>query len=135
MNDDQHSADTAPRPDARPRAGRASFLKRATLYPQTYVWYVFFAALDIMFTWIVLHFEGHEANWLARLVLDLGGLPAMTLYKFVLVMLVICVCEVIGRRRERLGRRLAKWAVALNALPVALAVLQLLLALLAGPNQ
>ena len=115
---------------------------RAVLYPNIYVWYVFLAALDIMFTYLILHpvfsvphdptatapvYEEHgeEVNLLADWVIQHGGVPGMVAYKFVLVALVIGICEFVGRRSDRVGRKLAKWAVALNAFPVVVALAQL----------
>jgi hypothetical protein len=98
----------------------------AVLYPNLYVWFVLLAALDVMFTWVVLYLGGWEANKLAAWVIERGDLPGTVSFKFVLVILVVGVCEVVGRRKDRLGRRLAQWAVALTALPVVLALVQLL---------
>jgi hypothetical protein len=95
------------------------------LYPNVYVWYVFLASLDIMMTWIVLHLDGFELNPLADWVIQRGGLPATAAYKFALVLVVVLVCEVVGRHSNDMGRRLAEWAVAVTAIPVALAFVQL----------
>jgi hypothetical protein len=99
------------------------------LYPNTYVWLVFLASLDIMLTWIVLSpvFGGVEVNWLANLVIRAGGLKATVLYKFGLIVLVIVICEFIGRRRRRTGLRLATWCLAIQCIPVIAAFAQLLL--------
>jgi len=96
-------------------------------YPNAYVWYVFLAALDIMLTWTVLHYGGWEVNTLADWVIEHWDLPGLALYKFTLVMIVIGVCEIVGRRNDPLGRRLSEWAVAITAIPVVLALLQLLM--------
>jgi len=95
------------------------------LYPNIYVWYIFLAALDLMLTWIVLHLDGLELNPLADLVIQHGGLPATVVYKFALVLVVVLVCEIAGQHSESLGRRLAGWAVAVTAVPVVLAFIQL----------
>lgn len=96
------------------------------LYPHTYVWYVYVSALDVMFTAVLLHFGGSEVNALANWVLHHWNLPGMILFKFVLVSFVICICEVVGRRRYILGRNLGHWAVGITCIPVLLAMLQLL---------
>jgi Domain of unknown function (DUF5658) len=100
------------------------------LFPNCYSWYVFLASMDVMMTAIILHpfFGGSEVNVLARWVLERGGLPAAILYKFALVAIVILICEIIGRRRPETGRRLAEWAVAITAIPVVVAFVQLLVA-------
>ena len=99
--------------------------QRAALYPDLYVWYVLFAALDIMLTWIVLHFEGEEVNPVALGILQRYGLAGMVAYKFMLVTLVILICETVGHARDRVGRKLAEWAVAITAIPVIIALTQL----------
>lgn len=100
--------------------------RRAVLYPNVYVWFVFLAALDIVFTWMILHREGSELNWLASLVIEHGGVYGVAAYKFGLAVVVITVCEIVGRRRYSIGRRLAKAAVVLTAVPVVVGITQLL---------
>ncbi len=109
------------------RAGGASgpLYRRAVLYPGPYVWYVFLSSLDIMMTWIVLHAGGFELNFLADWVIHHGGLPGTVAYKFGLVMLVVVICEVVGRVNDAVGRRLAEWSVAITVIPVLLAFVQL----------
>ena len=95
--------------------------RRPVLYPNVYVWYVLLSSLDIMLTWTILHLDGVELNPLADWVIHHGGLPGMVTYKFVLVLLVVAICEVVGRLRDRIGRRLSEWAVAITAIPVGVA--------------
>jgi len=113
--------------DADGRLGKRPALWPRVLYPNLYVWFVFVASLDIMMTWIVLWFQGREVNVLAHWVLNRWGLPGMVSFKFILVVFVVLICEVVGRRRLETGRGLARWAVALNSVPVALAFAQLLI--------
>lgn len=94
-------------------------------YPNHYVWLVFLSALDIMFTRIVLHAGGTEANPLALLVINKWGLPGMVIFKFVLVTVVILLCEVIGKRNDRAGRRLCAFGIVVTCVPVLLALLLL----------
>lgn len=96
-------------------------------FPNLYVWFVFLSSLDILFTSIVLTLGGIEANPLVDWVLVRWGLVGIVAYKFTIVMFVVSMCEIVGRRRARAGRRLAEWTVAIAAIPVYLAVLQLLL--------
>ncbi len=96
-------------------------------YPNCYVWFVFFSALDIMFTSIVLTLGGAEANPLVNWVLVRWGLIGVVAYKFTLVMFVVWVCETVGGLRDASGRRLAEWTVAIAFIPVYLAIVQLLL--------
>ncbi len=98
---------------------------RATLYPNCYVWLLFLSSLDIMFTSIILQFGGSEVNPLVNWVLTHGGLVGVVGYKFLLIAFVMWACEVIGRRRDEAGRRLAEWSVAITLIPVYLALAQL----------
>ena len=95
------------------------------LYENHYTWFVLVSALDVMFTWIVLHAGGREANALAAAVLRRYGLEGMVLFKFALVFFVIVLCEIIGRRNVIAGRRLATAAVALTCVPLVIAVMLL----------
>lgn len=109
------------------RTERRVFGRRPVLYPDIYVWFVFFAALDILLTYIILSpviFEdrGREVNAVAEWIIKHYGLPGMVVYKFSLVMLIVCICELVGRLRDHTGRRLAKWCVALTAIPVVVSV-------------
>src|SRR5262245_29291971 len=99
------------------------------LYPNTYVWLVFLASLDVMMTWIILSpaFGGYEVNKLANWVIRAGGLKATIVYKFGLIVLVVVICELIGRRRPKTGARLAAWCVAIQCVPVLVAFVQLVL--------
>ena len=95
------------------------------LYENHYTWFVLVSALDVMFTWIVLHAGGREANALAAAVLRRYGLEGMVLFKFALVFFVIVLCEIIGRRNRDAGRRLATGAVAVTCVPLVIAVMLL----------
>jgi hypothetical protein len=110
-------------PDSQAAPNRLS----GVLYPDVYVWYVLLASLDIMLTWVVLHLGGREVNTVADWVIDRWGAPGIVSYKFGLVMLVVGICEFVGRRNGRTGRKLAEWAVAVSSIPVILAFVQLLL--------
>lgn len=106
------------------------------LYQNQYAWFLFLAAMDIMMTWIILGppFDGLEVNWLADQVIQFGGLRAMIGYKFALVVLVIVICEVVGRRNRGRGRLLANMAVILTAFPVVVAFVQLVIDVHAWAN-
>lgn len=100
-------------------------LERPVLYPRVYPWLILMAALDVMVTWIVLAAGGMELNALAARVIDAAGLPGMIAYKFSCIGLVLILCEAVGRHRARAGSGLARWAVAMNALPVGAGIAQL----------
>lgn len=102
------------------------FLLRAAAYPGLYAWYVFFSALDIMFTWVILAHGGREENAIADWILRQFNLPGMVAYKFMLVVFVVLVCEVVSRHRFQVGQKLARWAIALSAFPVFFGIGQLL---------
>lgn len=97
----------------------------AVLYPDQYLWFTLLSALDVMLTWYVLQMGGREANPLAEVVLQIGGLNGLIVLKFGVLVLVVLICEFIGRRRWDLGRRLVHWAIAINCIPVAAALLQI----------
>ena len=135
MSDDRTDLDlleSAPGDSAPPvRAWR--WFRRAALYPNAYTWFVLLGALDIMLTWIVLHMDGREVNVLADWILRQWALPGMVVFKFVLVMVVVIICEIVGRRSDRAGRRLAKLAVIITAIPVVLSFVQMLIEVYAPP--
>jgi len=109
----------------------------AVRYPNAYVWFIFLAALDIMLTYLILHpvlfprdatmteSRGSEENAVAGWVIEQWDVPGMVGFKFALVIVVIVLCEVIGRHRDSTGRRLAEWAVAVTVIPVLVALAQM----------
>ena len=122
MTDDRPTHDRAAE-----HSSHHAFLGRSVLYPTAYSWFVFLAALDIMMTWIILHYGGQEMNKLAALVIFHWQLDGMIVFRFVLLVFVVVLCEVVGRRRYKTGRRLAWAAVIINTVPVLAAVVQLLI--------
>ncbi len=94
-------------------------------YQQEYLWFVFVSALDVMLTWTILVLGGSEVNVVADAVIARAGLTGIVAYKFSLVVFVIIMCEVVGRRRPHVGHKLAEWAVAITAIPVVLSFVQL----------
>lgn len=107
---------------------------RPALYPRAYTWFVFLAAMDLLFTMLILHpsFGAREVNVIAAWIIQNGGFRATTYYKFGLVVAIILICETVGRVREPAGRRLAHWCVAVTAIPVTASFVQLIVAMLAG---
>ena len=100
-------------------------------YENSYVWLVLVSALDLMLTMLVLFvWKGQEVNPVAAAVIrHMGFLGAIGL-KFGIVILVILICELIGRRSDRDGRSLATGAILISAVPV---VYTFALLLRAGP--
>ena len=97
-------------------------------FPNLYTWFVFLSAMDVMLTWIVLHFGGVEVNHMANWFLHHWGLWGMIALKFTVVVVILILCEFLARRDRAMARRIAVWAVVLNALPVITAVVLLKLA-------
>jgi len=96
------------------------------LYPDLYTWYLFVSALDILFTWRVLVAGGTELNALADWIIRRHDVYGMVSFKFLTVVLVVLICEVVGRRRYQTGRKLARWAVAISTLPALVGAAHLL---------
>jgi hypothetical protein len=97
-----------------------SFWKRRPLYPNHYVWFVFLSVLDVLLTWLILAASGVEANPVAAAVIDRFGFRGMIVYKFALMVVVIVLCERVGRRNDRAGRRVITLGVAVTSLPIVL---------------
>ncbi len=94
------------------------------LYPNYYTWFVLLSALDVMFTRVILSptYRGRELNWVANYVLQRWDVTGLVIYKFLLAAFVVVICEYVGRRRHRTGLRLARWAVLIGCVPVAVQV-------------
>ena len=103
-----------------PLPSRLAFLAEPCLYLDFHRWFLALAALDVMLTTVVLHIGGQEANVVPRAILARAGLGGMVALKAASVIFVLLVCELAGRRRERIGRRLALGAVAANSLAAAM---------------
>jgi Domain of unknown function (DUF5658) len=95
--------------------------KTHVIFPNGYVWFVFVSALDIMLTWVVLHLGGREANGLANEIIYRYGLPGLVIFKFALVILVVLICEVVGRRKHESARLLLSVGIMITCMPVVLA--------------
>lgn len=138
VNPMQHAAANPAAPPAGAAAPAAGMVRRGVLYPNHYTWFVFLAALDVLCTYLILtpglfassdgrrELVGQELNALADWVIHTFDTPGKVAYKFALVALVVVICEVVGRRKPAVGRKLAEWAVALTAIPVAVALAQML---------
>ncbi len=97
-------------------------------YPNAYVWLVLVSALDLMLTMLVLFvWEGFEANPVAEAIIAEMGYVWAIVFKFAIVVMVIIICEYIGRRDKRGGQSLAVGAVVINSIPVAYTFVLLLI--------
>ena len=102
-----------------------AFLRQGAVHQDLCVWFVFLSALDVMLTWIMLHWGGSEVNALANWIIDRWDIWGLVAFKFGVVALVICMIHVIARLNKPAARHLAEWAVALATIPVVLALVQL----------
>lgn len=94
-------------------------------YQDLYVWLVLVSALDIMLTWVILYLGGYEVNGVAAYVIHHFGLGGMVTFKFIMVIVVVLICESLGKRSQSAGKRLAQIAIALTCIPIAVALAQL----------
>jgi hypothetical protein len=88
------------------------------LFEQAYLWLVFLASVDIMFTWLILARAGVEVNPVASMVIDAWGMPGAVVFKFALVTVAIVICEEVGRTKPKVGQTLAWCGPAINGVPV-----------------
>jgi hypothetical protein len=96
------------------------------LYPNHYAWYVLAATLDIVVTHQILHqFQGTEVNKIANALIREFGVAGMVGLKYASIVVVVLVCEFVGRRRFRLGRMLAVAAICVSCMPVGVGLLQI----------
>ncbi len=97
------------------------FLSRPPMrYQNAYVWLVFVSALDIFLTILVLYWwTGREVNPIAAAIISHMGFGWTIVFKFALIVLVIIICEIVGRFNDRTGRRLALAAIMISVFPVA----------------
>lgn len=98
---------------------------RPVLYPGSYAGFIALALLDVLLTWLVLSAGGVELNAIAAWLISRHNVPGMVALKFGTVMIVLIACEIVGSRAHHKGRKLAVWAVLINAVPVLAAAFQL----------
>ncbi|MEX2217469.1 MAG: DUF5658 family protein [Phycisphaerales bacterium] len=97
----------------------------ALLYGRFYTWYLLAGTLDILVTHFILsQLGGWEVNVLAARLIERYGVWGLVALKYSTVVVVVLVCEYVGRRRPRVGRGLAAAAIVISALPVGLGLLQ-----------
>ena len=65
-------------------------MTRTVLYPDCYTRFVLVSAMDLMLTWAVLAAGGSEVNILADWIIRRWGLTGAVVFKFAVVMLVVC---------------------------------------------
>jgi len=83
-----------------------AFLSQPRLaYPRWYVWFLVASFLDVIFTYAILLHGGYEANPVANAVMSWGGFDAMVVFKMLIVLLMILVCQYVYEHRKALARR------------------------------
>jgi hypothetical protein len=96
------------------------------LFPNLYAWYVLASTLDIIVTNTIIHqFGGWEVNHIADTLIEAYGTWGLIFLKYCSVLLVVVICETIGRRSMRAGRNLALAAVIISAMPVGIGLIQI----------
>lgn len=103
----------------------APTLRQPVLFPTRYGVYLTLAAMDILLTWLVLGVGGSEANAVAAWVINAGGLPGMTFFKFASVVIVLLICEYVGRKERDTAQTLTLAAVAISLIPIVIATIEL----------
>lgn len=97
-------------------------------YQNAYVWLVLVASLDVVLTMLVLFvWRGYEVNPIAAMVIETMGIGWAIGFKYALVVLVIVICESLGRRDDRYGWWLSMLAILLNLIPVVYTFILLLI--------
>ena len=87
-------------------------------YQNAYIWFIFVSSLDIMLTWVILRKGGVEVNPVAAEVIDSWGLSGAIGFKFALMLFVIISCEIVGRTRDALARKLIILGILISSFPV-----------------
>jgi hypothetical protein len=103
-------------------------LDRSVAYPALYLAFIALSILDLICTTLILAMGGAELNGIAARALDLAGLHGLVVLKFASVVTVLLICESLahrGGRAQAVSRRVAEWAVAISAIPVTVALVQL----------
>ena len=82
--------------------------------------------MDIILTVTVLvHLGMREANTFAQWSIDHFGTWGLVGLKFLSVIVVVLICEYIGRRDAKRGGRLAYIAIGLSLIPITAAIAQI----------
>lgn len=88
-------------------------------YPNLYTWLLLASALDVILTLLVLYiWDGGEVNPVAAAVISHLGFQWAIVFKFATVLLVIMICEHVGRKSDASGRRLAAMALLISTFVV-----------------
>ena len=96
-------------------------------YQNAYLWFILVSSLDIILTWVILRKGGVEVNPIAEQVIDSWCLPGAIGFKFALMLFVIISCEIVGRTRDALARKLIMLGILISSFPVVWSLTLLLL--------
>jgi hypothetical protein len=95
------------------------------LYPNLYLWYILASSIDIMLTYVIIYgLGGREVNGVANNLLHQFGHWGLIGLKYATVVLVVAICEIVGRRNLAFGRKLAVAAIVISAFPVGAGLVQ-----------
>ncbi len=118
---------TAPANTTVPAPARPfSVLWKQAMYPDHYAWYILASSLDVMVTYFIIwRLGGREVNAVANHLVQQFGHWGLILLKFSSIVVVVGICEWIGRQSVARGRRLATVAIILSSLPVGAGLVQI----------
>ena len=102
------------------------FIAPNARYSDAYAWYLLVCVLDILLTYTVLTYYGaREVNAIAQWAIDHWSWTGLVTLKFATVVVVILICEILGRLRPAAGRMVSVLAVGISAVPVVLTMAQM----------
>lgn len=95
------------------------------LFPDHYSWFVLAAVLDVMLTHTIIErLGGVEVNTIADCFIRTFDWWGAIGLKFSVVTVVLIICEIVGSKNLRRGRRLATAAVVIGFFPVVVGLTQ-----------
>ena len=89
-----------------PASARRNVLLRKLRFPTEYGLFVVVNLLDLFITMLFIRYGGGEANPAARWIMLSFGKTGFVVYKIVLMLVVIGLCEVVARKRIVMARLL-----------------------------
>ncbi|MEM9882013.1 MAG: DUF5658 family protein [Planctomycetota bacterium] len=104
-----------PSPDVH---ARTFTVNRSLKFPWLYTAIIAAGTLDVLLTGILLALGGREINPLAAAILEHYGFAGMVVFKYLIVGLVILMCDFVADRDWRKARVLAIALIGIKASPV-----------------
>lgn len=112
--------------DAAVATGPFAVLWKRAMYPDHYAWYILASSLDVMVTYFIIwRLGGREVNAVANHLLEMFGHWGLILLKFSSIIVVVAICEWLGRLNVSRGRMLATAAIIISAFPVGAGLVQI----------